>query len=88
MVRWFDWSKNQKGTAELLLIYLYFPAVGNVTSKCNCVTRSRSCHVLRAITFVSDNGSNFDRAITLQRNNGSYVSGAITFRNNNFPILW
>ncbi len=44
-------------------------------------------HVLRAITFSSDNGSNLDRAITLRRNNGSCVPKAKTFRNDKFAML-
>jgi hypothetical protein len=63
------------------------PEVGNVTSKRNGVTRYRLCHILRAITFCSDNASNLDRAITLSRDNGSYVPRAITFRNDNFAVL-
>jgi hypothetical protein len=35
---------------------------GNVTLKCDGVTRYL-CHETRAITFRSDNGSNFDRVI-------------------------
>jgi hypothetical protein len=47
--------------------------VGNVTSKCNGVTRCCLCHVLRAITFRSDNDSNFDTAVTLGCDNGSKI---------------
>ncbi len=52
--------------------YLAYPQcsvyteVGNITYKCNGVTRCRLGHVLRAIIFRSDNGSNVDRAITLR----------------------
>ncbi len=49
--------------------------VGNVPSKCNGVTRYRLCHVLKAITLTSDNGSNIDTAITLRRDNGSMYQG-------------
>jgi hypothetical protein len=42
---------------------------GNITSKCNGVTRYCLCHVLRAIIFRSDNGSYFDRAITFRNDN-------------------
>jgi hypothetical protein len=34
--------------------------LGNVTSKSSGVTRYCLCHVLKAINFSSDNGSNFD----------------------------
>jgi hypothetical protein len=37
--------------------------VDNNTSKCNGVTHYHLCHVLKAITLNSDNGSNFDTAI-------------------------
>jgi hypothetical protein len=37
------------------------------------------CHVLRAITFRSDNGSSFDRAISFGCNNGSNELEVITF---------
>ncbi len=55
--------------------------------KGNGVKRYHLCHVLRAITFSSDNGSNLDRAITLRHDNGSYVPRAITIRNDNFAVL-
>ncbi len=61
--------------------------VGYVTAKCKGVIRYRLCHVLRAITFCSDDGLNLDRAITLRCDNGSYVPRAITFRNDNFAML-
>ncbi len=40
--------------------------VGNVTLKCNAITCYCLCHVLRALTFSSDNYSNLNRAITLR----------------------
>jgi hypothetical protein len=41
--------------------------VGNMTSKCNGFTHYPLCHVLRVITFRSDNSANLDRVITLRR---------------------
>ncbi len=52
----------------------------NVTLKCNAVTSYRLCHESRAITFIGDNCSNFDRAITLGCDNGSNELETITFR--------
>ncbi len=68
-------------------MYMQVPEVGNVTPKCNGVTRYRLCHILRVITFSSNNGSNLDRAITLRYDNGSYIPIAITFGNDNFALL-
>jgi hypothetical protein len=47
--------------------------------KYNGVTRYCLCHETRAITFRSDNDSNFDRVITLGCVNGSIELEAITF---------
>jgi hypothetical protein len=52
--------------------------ISNVNSKCNSVTHYRLYHILKVITFRSNNGSNFDRAIT---------SEVITFRSINFSPL-
>ncbi len=62
--------------------------VRNDTSKCNSVTCYCLCHVLRAITFSNNHGSNFDRAITKGRDKGSSVSSAIMFRSKSFSMLW
>ncbi len=56
--------------------------VGNVTSKCNGVTRYRFCLAVRAITFRSDNGSNVTRVITISSDNGFIMPRAITLRTN------
>jgi hypothetical protein len=44
------------------------------------LTSYRSCHVLRAITLNSNNGSNFGTVINLRHDNGLYVRIATTFR--------
>ncbi len=80
---YFKFTNSQRGGGGCR----YLSEVGNVTSKCKGVTRYRSSHVLKVITFSSDNGTNVDRAITLRRDNSSYVPRAITIRNNNFDML-
>ncbi len=60
------------------------PMLANVTLKCNAVTCYRLCHESRAITFRSDNCSNFDRAITLRCDYSSNELETITVRSNKF----
>jgi hypothetical protein len=74
----------------IYILYIYIPYIqrsATLRQKRNGVTRYRLCHVLRAITFGSDNGSNLDTAITLRRDNGSSVPRAITIRNDNFAMI-
>jgi hypothetical protein len=60
------------------------PEVGNVTSKCDGVTRYRSNHVLRVITIKSGNVSYEPRAITLRSHNDFNKPRAITIKSGNF----
>jgi hypothetical protein len=55
------------------------PEVVNVTLKCNGVTPYSLSHESRAITFRSDNSSNFDKVITLGCDNNSNELEVITF---------
>ncbi len=57
-----------------------YTEVGNVTSKCDSVTRYCSSHVLRAITIKSDKVSYEPRAITLRSNNNFNEPWAITIK--------
>ncbi len=49
--------------------HLLKPEVGNVTSKCNGVTRYRFNHVIREITIKGDNISNEHRATAFRSGN-------------------
>jgi hypothetical protein len=69
------------------LLRIHSPAVvaevGNVTSKCNGVTRYRSSHVLRAIIMKSDNVSYDPKAVTTKNDNDFHKYGAITIKSDN-----
>jgi hypothetical protein len=58
--------------------------VGNVTYKCDGVTRYCFSHVIRDIIIKSDNVSYESRAITIRSDNGFYKPRAITIKSDNF----
>jgi hypothetical protein len=78
------------GKMSFFILHIYFtmvhgyllPEVGNVTSKCNGVTRYRFCLAVTAINFRSDNGLNVN--ITMRSDYGFFMSRAITSKSNNF----
>ncbi len=75
-----EMSRQQDGKANKRT----FTEVGNVTSKCNGVTRHHFCLAVKAINFRSDNGLNVNIAITMSSDNCFFKPRAITFRSNNF----
>jgi hypothetical protein len=69
---------------DLVPRILYYPEVGNVTSKCKGVTRYRFSHVLRAISIKSDNVSNDPGAVTIKSDNDIHKPWAIIIKSDSF----
>ncbi len=62
---------------SFMSLCMYYPEVGNGTSKRNGVTRYRFSHVFRAITEENDNVSNDPRVVAIKSDNYFHKPWAI-----------